>query len=256
MKTDDSPFEIPLIALSDEAFAERKKTLVRPFDLSGGKLARIEIYQTETSLWLFEDIHHLIFDGASFSVLAGDVRRALDGTEPEAEKTSAFDLAQEEAAWLSGPDAKTATDYWRELLNDCEPDCEPERDRWEDTPGQAWLMKDFALDEERFSALRRRAGCSTSAFFTAAFAVLTSVFTGQEDVLFNTIVSGREESNANTVGMLVRTIPFRVKVQESGSVDAFLAQANAGLQDSRLHSRYPYLKLAETYGLRPQLEFG
>ena len=256
MKTDESPFEIPIVPLSDEDFAERKRTLVRPFELHGGKLSRIEIYQTETSLWLFEDMHHLIYDGSSWSVFAQDVRRALDGQEPKAETVSAFDQAERERAWLAGPDAEEAAKYWESLLSDCEGDCEPERDRWEEEPSQGWLIRDFTLDEGRFSALRRRAGCSTSAFFTAAFAMLASIFTGQEDVLFNTIVSGRDEENANTVGMLVRTTPFRMKLREQGSVDAFLAQANALLQDGRLRSRYPYLKLAETYGLRPRLAFG
>lgn len=170
MQADERPFEIPIITLSDEAFAETRRTLVRPFALGGGKLARIEIYQTLTSLWLFEDMHHLICDGSSWSVFASDVRRALDGMEPEAETVSAFDLAKQEDAWLKSEEAKAAEAYWRALLTDCEPDCKPERDRWEETPGQAWLTRDFTLDEERFSALRHQAGCSSSAFFTAAFA--------------------------------------------------------------------------------------
>lgn len=255
LKTDESPLEIPIIRLSYEEFTKTRKALVRPFDLAGGKLARIEIYQTSSALWLFEDIHHLIYDGSSAFVMADDIHLALDGGKPEKEKNTVFDLTEAEEKWLSSDDAKTAQEYWKQRLSGCESVSEPERDRWEDKPGQEWLTKDFSLEEESFSALRKRAGCSASAFFTAAFAILSSVFTGREDVLFNTIYSGRDEDNANTVGMFVRTIPFFADLRGQADVDAFLSGINSGLSDSRLNSRYPYLKLAEEYGLRPVLEF-
>lgn len=253
--TDESPLEVPIIRLSDEEFAKTRRTLVRPFDLSGGKLARIEIYQTSSSLWLFEDIHHLIYDGSSSAVLAHDIRLALEGTKPEKEMLTVFDLAEAEDKWLSSDSSKKAQEYWKKSLSGCESVSEPERDRWEEKPGQDWLIRDISLDEDSFSALRKRAGCSTSAFFTAAFTILASVFTGREDVLFNTIYSGRDEENPNTVGMLVRTIPFFYDLPGQGGVDAFLSGIDSVLSESRLNSRYPYLKLAEEYGLRPVLEF-
>ena len=78
LKTEETPLDIPVYVMSEEDFARRKVSLVRPFDLNGGRLARFEIYQTPEHLYLFEDIHHLVCDGTSYSVLAADVRRALD----------------------------------------------------------------------------------------------------------------------------------------------------------------------------------
>ena len=230
-------------------------TLVRPFGLNGDRLARFEIYRTPTALWLFEDIHHIICDGSSSAVLSDGIRRALDGMEPEAEKISVFDIAKAEEEWLASEDAKKAREYWEGLLSGCEAPSEPERDRWEDTPKQAWLTREFSLDEERFSALREKAGCSASAFFTGAFAYVTSIFTGQKDVLFNTFYSARDEENANTFSMIVRTIPFCAHIGDQDSVDSFLSAVNTELSDSRLNSGYPYLKFAETYGLKPWMEF-
>ena len=70
MKTDETPFDIPVFTVSEEEFARRKESLVRPFDLGGGRLARFEIYQTPENLYLFEDVHHMLCDGSSFAVLA------------------------------------------------------------------------------------------------------------------------------------------------------------------------------------------
>ncbi len=134
LEVDEKAFDIPVIELSDEEFAEKRKTLVRPFGLNGDRLARFEIYRTPTALWLFEDIHHIICDGSSSAVLSDGIRRALDGMEPEAEKISVFDIAKAEEEWLASEDAKKAREYWEGLLSGCEAPSEPERDRWEDTP--------------------------------------------------------------------------------------------------------------------------
>ena len=52
MKTVETSFVIPVFTLSEEEFVQRKKNLVRPFDLKGERLARFEIYQTPNSLYL------------------------------------------------------------------------------------------------------------------------------------------------------------------------------------------------------------
>ena len=255
LKADETPLEVPVYTLSDEAFAERKKTLVRPFDLNGGKLARFEIYVTPSETCLFQDIHHLVFDGTSGQVLGKDLRRALDGEEPEKEQVGMLELGELEEAWLQSGEADEALAYWRELLAGCEPDCLPERDRWGKNRGQGWLTRYAELDESAFSSLRHRAGCSTSAFFTAAFGTLVSVFTGQEDILFNTIAAGRDEETANTVGMLVRTLPVRMNLKDQGRIDDCLKQAQEQQEQSRRYARYPYLKLAEAFGLKPEMTF-
>ena len=255
LKTDETPMEIPIITLSDEEFAARKGTLVRPFDLSGGKLARFEIYCTPSGVYLFEDVHHLVFDGTSGRILEKDVGLALDGGEPEQEQLRLFELADLEEEWLRSGEAEEALAFWKEFLAGCETGCEPERDTWEDVKSQGWLTRCAELDENMFSALRHRVGFSTSAFFTAAFGSLVSVFTGQQDVLFNTISAGRDEATAHTVGMLVRTLPFRMDLREENRIDALLKQVNARLEESRRHARYPYLKLAEMLDLKPQLLF-
>ena len=256
IRTDDFPFEIPLTELSEEEFAGRRESLVRPFDLHGGKLCRIEIYRTPENLYLFEDMHHVIFDGSSGKILAEDVRAALDGLEPQAERCSVFELQAQEETWLGSEEAKTALAYWTAQLDGCEPECEPEHDMWETERSQGWLTREFELEEDAFSSLLRRAGCSRSAFFTAAFGVLASVFSGQEDVLFNIIDAGRNEQNAHTVGMLVRTLPFRLDLKDQEEIGAFLKKADALQKEGRQHARYPYLKLAEAFGLKPTMEFG
>ena len=47
-----------------------------PFDLMKNHLYRIKIINTKTGHYLFLEIHHLVFDGASLAVLFKDIENA------------------------------------------------------------------------------------------------------------------------------------------------------------------------------------
>ncbi|MBQ4424779.1 MAG: amino acid adenylation domain-containing protein [Lachnospiraceae bacterium] len=252
---DDEPLIVSVQKLSDEAFAEVRKTLVRPFDLHGGKLARFEIYETPSDLYFFEDLHHLICDGQTLRIMAVDIGRALRGEAVPEEGKSFAEIIREDFAWEESEEAQAAAAYWKGIVNGAETGCLPEQDVWDAAPAQGWITRDFPLEEDRFAALRTAVGFSTSAFFTAAAAYTAHVFTGRDDILLNTIYNGRTPETAGTCGMMVRTMPFRLNLEGMTGRDALLGASDSQLAASRLHSRYSYLKLAEEYGLKSEFEF-
>ncbi len=255
LEEDSVPFDVPVTEVTGAEFEKLRGELVRPFDLAGGKLARIELYVTEDDLYIFEDMHHVIFDGTSMNVLADDVRRVLDGKQPEPETLTVYAAADKEAEWLESQQAREAREYWTRLLEGYDPDCRPEQDVWDGSPCQKWLEEDLTLDEERFSALRHGTGFSTTAFFTAVFALTVSVFAGRDDVLFNTVTAGRDTGNERTVGMFVRTLPFRTDLGRFETVAELLKAAGEADAAGRVNSRYSYLKLSEEFGIKPELTF-
>ncbi len=88
--------------------------------------------------------------------------------------------------------------------------------------------------------LCRAAKSTSQAFFTAAFAYLLAVFTGQEDVLFRTIPS-KERGE--------RAIPFRLNLKEQDSVVALVQQAESELQQGYMHDAPECAELADALGL-------
>ena len=236
LEEDSVPFDVPVTRLTGAEFEKLRGELVRPFDLAGGKLARIELYVTVDDLYIFEDMHHVIFDGTSMNVLADDVRRVLDGKQPEPETLTVYAAADEEAEWLESQQAREAREYWTRLLEGYDPDCRPEQDIWDGRPCQKWLEEDLTLDEERFSALRHGTGFSTTAFFTTVFALTVSVFAGRDDVLFNTVTAGRDTGNERTVGMFVRTLPFRTDLGRFETVAELLKAAGEADAAGRVNS--------------------
>ena len=132
--------------------------------------------------------------------------------------------------------------YWAALLSGCEPDCEPEHDRFEESSDRATLVKELEVDADKLTSVLARAGCDAPAYFTAAFSLLASLFTGMKDVLFAT---GGD-----------RVFPFHLSLSDTMTVDELLTQTGSQLTDSEKESGKSFLQLTDDFGIRPTLAFG
>ena len=135
--------------------------------------------------------------------------------------------------------------FWTERFANGETECRPEPDRWQDGSPES-LTLSVPVDEQRMGDLCTAAKGTPQAFFTAAFAQLAAVFTGQEDILFRTTTSPKDTSTL---------IPFRLTIPERGSVAQLVQQTAEGLQQSAAHTAPAYAQLAEALGLDLPLLF-
>lgn len=71
----DCEAEIPVIDADDFDIA----SLIRPFDLQKDLLFRSAVIRSAAGVTLFLDIHHIIFDGTSISLLLAHIDRAYRG---------------------------------------------------------------------------------------------------------------------------------------------------------------------------------
>lgn len=92
---------------------------------------------------------------------------------------------------------------WKVLVFDCVQECEPECDLYGE-----------GADLDRVCVTLKKKGCNDRTVFTAAFAYLVSVFTGQEDVLF-TVSSD---------------VPIRMSVGKKLAIDELLKQTEEILE--------------------------
>lgn len=250
-------FNVDVIEMSDDAFAQQKDKLVRPFDLMGGPLYRFELYITPSGNYFFQDIHHIVFDGTSIGILARDVRRAYDGEEPEAECWSGMDVALEEMRAMESDAYLRAEKYYAGLLEGRDCECLPVRDAYEKYPRQGWLSREFQLDSEAFRAFRRDAGISTTAFFTSVMGFLTAKYNYRSDSVIATIYNGRKDARTeNTIGMLVKTLPFVTDISSNPAIHDLLRKATEDLAASRENDLYSFGEIAAEYGVTTDISFG
>src|SRR5205823_5479033 len=102
-----------------------------------------------------------------------------------------------------------------------------------------------ADQSEQLHGMARRNGLTLNTVVQGAWALLLSRYSGERDVVFGATVSGRPAELPGVeemVGMLINTVPTRVRVAETQDIASWLR----ALQDDQVESRrFDFVSLAQ-----------
>ena len=248
---------VPVSAASEAEYAQRRAAFVKPFALDGSPLCRLQVFKTETAVYLLMDIHHLIYDGVSTQIFESALSRAYLGKELPAETVSIYDAAVPEQAEKQGPQYARALEYFNSLLDGVEVDSNPLPDVFgEETNRCAMLHYDMALSRSALAAFAKARGVSENVVLLSAFTYALCKYTGREEALFSTINSGRRgKPLENTVGFFVRTFPLYFKPDEELSVSDYIDYIRQSYFATMRCDAVPFSVLAEQYGVRSDVKY-
>ena len=71
--------EVILEPMTDIEVVSMADSLVEPFSIFNSPLLRVRMFQSDRYAYLFFDVHHLLMDGSSLSIVLADVVRAYKG---------------------------------------------------------------------------------------------------------------------------------------------------------------------------------
>ncbi|MFJ7996512.1 amino acid adenylation domain-containing protein [Streptomyces sp. NPDC096310] len=238
-----------------------------PFLLDGGPLVRAEILLTREATVLVLTLHHSIADGWSLEILFTDLA-ALHDAEAAGRRavlpTPPYRYAQHAAwqrAWLEGPEAARQIAYWRRQLAGA-PELLALPADVSDAPGAAGVpgAADGAvgaaaeLPARTAARLRERGhaeGATPFMVLLAAYCLTLHRFTGQEDVLVGSPVSGRHrQESEGTVGLFVNTVVLRGVRAGAETFAGLLARTRRTALDAYAHQDVPFDVLVDATGAR------
>jgi amino acid adenylation domain-containing protein len=107
-------------------------------------------------------------------------------------------------------------------------------------------------DSDRVRAAARRAGLSSSTMLSAAWALLRARYGGVDDVVLAVTRSCRRQSipgAEDVMGLLINTMPLRVRVDPQSSVGELLSAVNEGIAQIRQHQLTPLASILSWAGL-------
>ncbi len=243
-------YQVPVLMLSKNELKQRMKQFCQPFQLSQAPLLRMEIVKTEHDehVLLF-DAHHIIWDGYSMAIFMEELCRLYNGrglattgniqfthfVQWQNEQLSLSQLAVQEQYWLdvfkdTVPLLNVPTDYSRPLEKN-----------------HSGLQYKFQLEYELAVALKEVAARTSTTMFMvliAAFNILLSKVSMQEDIVVGTPVSGREQAEWHSViGMFVNTLPLRNFPSGNKSFSRFLEDIKASTVKALENQWYPFEEL-------------
>jgi amino acid adenylation domain-containing protein/non-ribosomal peptide synthase protein (TIGR01720 family) len=246
----------PIAEQEERLQAHLREILQRGFKLSRPPLQRLTLIQMSERvsefIWSY---HHLLLDGWSVSLILGEIITLYEafcqGQKPQLDKSRPY---RDYIAWLKRQDQAEAEAFWRKALKGFTPLASlsmngPHDDlagRQEDYESlQMRFSKDTA---ERLDAFARRHRLTVNTVAQGAWALLLSCYSGEQDVVFGEVVSGRPADLAGSesmVGMFINTLPVRAQVSPESSVLSWLERLQARQIEARRYEYNPLVKVRE-----------
>jgi amino acid adenylation domain-containing protein len=253
---------IPEPAREREALDRASEESRRPFDLAAGPLLRMSLLRLgREDHVLLVTMHHVVSDGWSIEILIREVvtlyRAFLVGKPsplPELPVQYA-DFAVWQREWLSGEVLERHLDYWRRQLAGAPPVLDLPTDRPR-PPVMSYhgASHRFELPEsltQSLAELSRSQGTTLFMTLLAAFQVLLSRYSGQEDLCVGAPVAGRTQlETENLIGFLVNTLVLRGDLTAEPTFRQLLARVREVALDAHTYQHLPFEKLVEE--LRPE----
>ncbi|MEQ7005672.1 amino acid adenylation domain-containing protein [Actinopolymorpha sp. B17G11] len=232
---------------TDEAGAERIADADRaaPFDLTRPPLMRCALVRLGPRRHrLILTFHHLVVDGWSLPVLVRELMAAY-AEGGQAHGLPAAVPYRDYLAWVAGRDRAASRARWQRSLaglagatrlstvGNLTSATEPPRRLVTNVP--AGLQAEI-------TAFSRKHGLTQNTVLQGAWGLLLGRLTGRDDVVFGATVSGRPAELAGAeeiVGLLITTIPVRVRTGRTTSVRDFLSALQSEQAELIEHHHVP-----------------
>lgn len=251
LRRDEDAVEIPIRKCTQEEYETRKESFVRPFELFGGVLYRIEICCTPDKIYMLCDFHHMIFDGGSMDIFLRDLTDAYAGKQILPERFSSFDLALLEAEHAKGEELEKAKAFYHERLYDGEGATIVPTDG----TGEGQPVTTYAyVAKNKVEAAIKGLGVTPSNLFLASVLFVTGRFASARNVRIATITNGREGVQVqNNLGMLVKTLPLAMNLVSEDTAGDYLGKVQQEMSETLNHLAYTYMQASSDYNYHAQL---
>jgi amino acid adenylation domain-containing protein len=256
-----SEMEVPFEAVDARSWGDERlaaalrEEACQSLDLERGPVFRSVLYTRDEDQILLLQIHHIVADFASFSILLRDITllvlAAEAGTSPLAPPPSDYaDFAIWQAEMLGGPDGEHLWDYWKHQLAGPLPPLDLPTDRprpplqsFRGARHVAVLASELSA---RLAALAQARGATPYMLLLAAFQVLLHRYTGQDDILVGSPAHGRARRQwREAIGYFSNPLAMRADLSDNPTFDAVLAQVRRTVLGALRRQSYPFPLLVE-----------
>ncbi|MBV9479785.1 MAG: amino acid adenylation domain-containing protein [Acidobacteria bacterium] len=232
------------------------------FDLARGPVFRTRLVKLAADDHvLFITVHHIVCDGWSQRILLRELcmlyeqlalRTAVCLPELPLQYT---DFAVWQRKYLSSPRIEEQLKYWTSRLAGAPPALElpndhprPSRQSFRGAKFSGSIASDLL---RRLEQLSQGEGVTLFMVLLAAFTVLLSRWSGQEDIVLGSPIAGRSRVELeNLIGLFVNTLALRTDLSANPSFRELLAQVRETTLGAYAHQDVPFEKIVEA--LKPE----
>ncbi|KAH7411145.1 peptide synthetase [Cadophora sp. MPI-SDFR-AT-0126] len=224
-------------------------------DVSLHRPIRFQILQVQSATRILIHIHHALYDGWSLELLLDDLNSLLSNA-PLPSRPPFTDVVESYQKGEMSSDKWLTKDYWRDhlaLLDVAQvPNFQPKESP---PPSLAIERLQTSLSTTDVEAASRRLSASPQSLFQAAYAIVLSSYLGASDICFGTVFSGRTlpiGGIEDIVGPCLATLPVRVDLSTTGSLQSLVQDLNSTNRKHMEHSTLPLRDIKSISGINPR----
>ncbi|MDZ8189167.1 MAG: amino acid adenylation domain-containing protein [Nostoc sp. ChiSLP02] len=238
-----------------------------PVNLAKDVLFRVKLLRlkAESHLLLF-NIHHIIFDGWSDDILQRELAalyQAFSTGNPLQLPSLSIqyaDFALYQHRWFTDEFLEPQLVYWKQQLGGDLPVLElpmdsprPQVQTYQGASHTLLLSSELTAN---IKTLCQKEGVTLFMTLLAAFKVLLSRYSGQEDIIVGTPIVGRNRTEIeNLIGFFVNTLALRSDLSGDPSFRELLNRVRQVTLDAYTHQDLPFQKLVEELKLAKSVSY-
>ncbi len=227
------------------------KEYIKPFNLGQTPLIRVTLLRSlNANSVLLIDMHHIITDGTSHSILEQDFFRLFSGESLLPLRIQYKDFA----VWQNSQDQKIKIKeqevFWLSQFSGELPVLELPMDFTRPTiQSVKGAIFQFALTKDETNVVRTFAKDNELTLFMSIlmiYSILLSKLTGQEDIIIGVPIAGRRHNNlVNIVGLFINTIAIRNKINVEQTIKNIAESIRQQSLNAFENQDYPFEELVE-----------
>ena len=216
---------------------------IKPFDLEKAPLIHAGYYENTVMI----DLHHIIADGESLPVFYRELNELYMGRT-----LNDIPVQYGEFAVRTGY-TKENEEYWLGVFEDEVPTLDlntdhPRKGERSFRGSNVYDRIDIEL-HKRIAEKCRALSVTSYVYYMAAFNILMSKYSTEEDVVVGTPASGRTAKYLETIGMFVNTLAVRNKPEGTKTVKEFLEEVRENSVKALDNQNYPFGTLVKKLGI-------
>jgi acyl carrier protein/NRPS condensation-like uncharacterized protein len=235
---------------------------IRPFDLAQAPLLRVGLVELEEEKHLLiVDMHHIISDGTSITIFIKDFVALYKGEyhHPLRIQYKDYALHQWKESQNKNTFLKAQEEYWLKRFNRDVPVLHLTVDYPGESPRDSRGDKIIFIIDPQLTANVRKlaldAGVTLNMILLAAYNILLCKYSGQEDIVVGSPVTGRPHIDLQHIfGMFVNILPIRNRPQRNKPFAEFLKEVKENSINAYENQDYQFDELVNRLGLQGKLK--
>ena len=225
--------------ITEDEFKQLSENLMRPFKMIGEPLVHAAIYQTEKSVYLFWEIHHIMTDGTGMQLLNEDIVRAWNGEELPLDTYYAYLHVEEELR--ESKRYEEDRKYHEDLYGGQDWCINLIPDTGNRPAGRTLIPLKQVVSLEDIAIFEKKSHLSRNLLFTAIALLGIAVIEKKDHVMADWIFHDRtDEIKKNAFGCLFRYITIGLELKKDMTVGEFFQTLSDRSNAMLAHSSYEW----------------